>query len=816
MDERLQILVFEKLQTEDAIDEEWSSLVIAACIGPEDLASALDGTSPAAAAVAAPPIPVEPPGAYLSEVTVQGFRGIGPEASLQLSPGPGLTLVVGRNGSGKSSFAEALELLLTGDNKRWAGRVKVWKEGWRNLHHSDPALVEAELSVEGRGSVRVVHEWKSTDEVDDGETIVQPHGQKKTSLDRIGWRQALLTYRPFLSYNELGSMLDEGPSKLYDALSVVLGLEDLVNAQKMLGEARLARTRAHDAAKAEAKLIRQDASRLNEEKEEARLSRLLTALDAKGWDLDAIDSLLGVGDEGSESEVAILRRLLSLEIPEESVVREAATDLREAAAALADLAGTDAERALSVAGLLEESLTLHQRHGDVDCPVCGTTGALDPTWRERSEQELARLRSQAAAAAEARGRAATATEKARRLVSSVPAALSPLDPLGFDATEVTAAWEAWAAVAQENDLETRAESLEGCYETLAPRLNDLRKLVSEELEGREDVWRPIAKRVAAWSEHAGPALEGIAQVKQIKVAENWLKGAAEEIRNDRFQPIAAQSAAIWERLRQQSNVELGEVKLSGSGTTRRVALDVTVDGEAGAALSVMSQGELNSLALSLFLPRATLAESPFRFVVIDDPVQSMDPSRVDGLARAFEEVAKERQVIVFTHDERLPDAVRHLQIEAKVISVTRRPGSVVELREASHPVKMYIDDAMALANTKELPDEVRRKVIPGFCRHAVEASLTEVIRTRRLSKGDSHSEVEESLRQANKLTSRAALAFFDDPNRGGDVMPRLNQWGGWAGDVFKACNQGAHEKYGGDLFKMVKDTEQLCKKMLSI
>ena len=60
---------------------------------------------------------------------------------------------------------------------------------------------------------------------------------------------------------------------------------------------------------------------------------------------------------------------------------------------------------------------------------------------------------------------------------------------------------------------------------------------------------------------------------------------------------------------------------------------MTVDGVPGAALGVMSQGELHSLALSLFLPRATLSESPFRFVVIDDPVQSMDPARVDGLAR---------------------------------------------------------------------------------------------------------------------------------------------------------------------------------------
>jgi hypothetical protein len=66
-------------------------------------------------------------------LTAQGFRGIGPPATLDLTPGPGLTLVVGRNGSGKSSFAEGLELPLTGDTYRWSQRSKVWRDGWRNL-----------------------------------------------------------------------------------------------------------------------------------------------------------------------------------------------------------------------------------------------------------------------------------------------------------------------------------------------------------------------------------------------------------------------------------------------------------------------------------------------------------------------------------------------------------------------------------------------------------------------------------------------------------------------------------------------------------
>ncbi len=74
--------------------------------------------------------------------------------------------------------------------------------------------------------------------------------------------------------------------------------------------------------------------------------------------------------------------------------------------------------------------------------------------------------------------------------------------------------------------------------------------------------------------------------------------------------------------------------------------------------------------------RATMGE-PFRFVVVDDPVQSMDPAKVDGLARVLEDAAKTRQVVVFTHDDRLPEAVRRLGIDARILEVSapRRIGS---------------------------------------------------------------------------------------------------------------------------------------------
>ena len=140
-------------------------------------------------------------------------------------------------------------------------------------------------------------------------------------------------------------------------------------------------------------------------------------------------------------------------------------------------------------------------------------------------------------------------------------------------------------------------------------------------------------------------------------------------------------------------MDLGAIRLAGSATQRRVELDVSVDGTPGSALGVMSQGEVNALALSVFLPRATLPASPFRFLVIDDPVQAMDPAKVDGLARVLESTAAGRQVIVFTHDNRLAQAVRQLSIPASILEVTRRPGSAVQIRTCLDPAEQALQDA---------------------------------------------------------------------------------------------------------------------------
>jgi hypothetical protein len=53
-----------------------------------------------------------------------------------------------------------------------------------------------------------------------------------------------------------------------------------------------------------------------------------------------------------------------------------------------------------------------------------------------------------------------------------------------------------------------------------------------------------------------------------------------------------------------------------------------------------------------------------------------------------------------------------------------------------------------------------------------------VVRRRRLTRGETHATVERALSEAEHLTGLAARALFDDVERGGDVLVRLQREAG--------------------------------------
>lgn len=605
----LQALVWAKLE-ESALETQVALLVSASLVSGDAVEQVLAGESPPEAEPGDDTSAAPPPGMYLQSVRVAGFRGIGPEARLGLMPGPGLNVIVGRNGSGKSSFAEAVEFAFTGQNRRWTDVGSVaWKEGWRNLHSEEQPRIQVDLAVEGKpGATKVVREWASHAELEDHEAWAQHHGEPKVLLRDLGWNQLLSWYRPFLPYSELGSMLLQGPSALYDAMTAMLGLDRLVDAQKYLANARLERKREVTDARAELERLKPALGDSDDERAVAALE----AVGGRDWDLGRLSELVLGGDQQTtDSELALLRQITALEPPHLQRVGEVAEQLRNAAGALDQVRGTDADRARALGHLLEKALVAHGHYALERCPVCDQ-GRLDGDWRKNAQQQIEQLRQEASLAEEAYRAANDAQRVALRLLEDPPRMLADVGSVGLDAGDVREAYSAWTAGRERaGELGALADHLEHNALGLIEHVEALRSQARKEVERRENAWQPVAAGLVSWLPKARRAQQRAGETSSIQAAENWLKARSEEIRDERFEPIAQHCRSIWGMLRQRSNVELGRVVLEGGATRRRVALDVTVDGVPGAAVGVMSQGELHALALSLFLPGGP-ATSPQR------------------------------------------------------------------------------------------------------------------------------------------------------------------------------------------------------------
>lgn len=745
--------VDQRLDADSKLSDNSKLLILAALEGENALAD-LAGFTPATPQTP-PGEAAEPVGAFLERISVRGFRGIGRAAHLELDPFPSLTVISGRNGSGKSSFAEALEVALTGTTRRWQARAAQWKEQWRNLHEGAQTRIDVVLAEEGVGPTTLTVEWAQDAALDQQTTSLQRRGEKKQAgTTALGWDAPLVTYRPLLTYEELGALLAAEPKVLYDALSTVLGLDQLAAAVTALGS--------------HSKSLSAEGARLAADKkelvtalatlEDERAARARTLLGARTLDVAELRGL-ATGQAHDNGTGARLRALAALSVPPQDACLAAAEELRLAVGELATVADGVGEALQRRGRLIAAAIETHEHQGDQPCPVCAT-GTLDAARVAELRRALEGETEQLARLDAARARHRHALDAARALIVAAPGVLaegSPADGVAVDAAAT--AWAQWAQAPVEplglaEHLTTRAGALRDA-------LDALRGAAQAALEALDEAWSRVASRLAAHADAAESWAQNKPEADAARSALTWLKDNEIVLKNERVQPIADQAQRVWGHLRQESNVELAGLRLVSANTRRHVAIPAQVDGEDAGALSVMSQGELHSLALALFLPRATLPESPFRFVVLDDPVQAMDPSKVDGLVTVLLEIARTRQVIVFSHDDRFASAVRRApkDVHIKVLEVTRESNSRVTSSVAQSPADRYLGDALAVTKDPALPPATLRRVLPGLLRMALEAQARETYFGRSLSQGESHHLVEQNWLAATRTRARLELAI---------------------------------------------------------
>ncbi|MFM8857476.1 MAG: AAA family ATPase [Actinomycetota bacterium] len=421
--------------------------------------------------------------------------------------------------------------------------------------------------------------------------------------------------------------------------------------------------------------------------------------------------------------------------------------------------------------------------------MCGQ-GSLTEQWALAARAALERELSAASALTAARAATAQARSAVVALVRGVPRPPRSND----DLTALGAAQQSWERFTELpiDDDAALADHVAATLPDLEHTYTALSEQASTLIRQRADQWAPVAIQLAEWVGKADSAAQAEPRLKLATEALKWLQDNAGELRNERIEPLADQAKKIWAELRQESNVDLGAIRLEGQKTTRRVALRAAVDGAETEAFGVMSQGELQALALAVFIPRATSPDSPFRFLVLDDPIQAMDPSKIEGFLQVLTELASDRQVIVLSHDDRLPAAIRVSRTKARILEVTRGPNSAVHVAESSDPATRLLDDAFAIAADSAVPDDIKRRAVPRLCREAVEVTAKDVFAARALAQGRQRSEVEAAWEAAQKVASRVALALSLDA----DDNVAVEKWtaGGQARkSTMAVVNKGVHQ-----------------------
>lgn len=108
--------------------------------------------------------------------------------------------------------------------------------------------------------------------------------------------------------------------------------------------------------------------------------------------------------------------------------------------------------------------------------------------------------------------------------------------------------------------------------------------------------------------------------------------------------------AYYNRLNRAEEIQFVGIEVKG-GARRQAKLKAEAFGRDVNPVTFFSEAHTNSLALSIYFPQRVDRNETWEVVVLDDPVQSMDENHSQALIDILVDIAKKKQVIVLTHSK---------------------------------------------------------------------------------------------------------------------------------------------------------------------
>jgi DNA repair exonuclease SbcCD ATPase subunit len=632
----------------------------------------------------------------LANLKICGIRGFNLEKEINLDDG--LTVIYGPNGEGKTSFVEALEWLIFGIifKKEKALSKREFKDTIKNIHFTgDTPYVEAILKAKDE-VVKIRREYINendsrlfiNDELSENfysETvppIIYQHGLK--SFIHTQPKERYLEFMRLLNIDEIddfivavrGALNSYKKSKPIEVNKALLFCDDI---QQELPE-------YHELLIEKNYNLLQFAGHINEEIQ--IIDEKVTKDNIESFKKKLIDYISKTKKE--EFDLEIFSPILSYEpidlkdVFDNSQIKEAFEFLTQPESVLA------ANRL----DVLRNGLKIIEGSDIEDCPLC-----FEKTIDEAKVQAI---KSKYSEFSEFKTKTGEYTEiietHASAFTEFKDETLELLVSLELD-EEIIKSCEGFGLEKEllQNMVETHGtfqeqkESIKGHFEFIGELLGKIKKLEDIDTKSKFKEYDCILKNLKEELIEINKTIESLSDITQKLKGELEKKiSSSDKVRrlerisrlldNIESFTIAKIDSAVEKEL-SESLAELKEYRddllkrmlsshkveiinwydlLNPDEDTRISNIDNTKDkvniivscyGVEKQAVPILSEAHLNCLGLSIFLSQITNSENPFKFILIDDPVQSMDELHTDNFINEVIEKLLEKgfQVFVFSH-----------------------------------------------------------------------------------------------------------------------------------------------------------------------
>ena len=651
----------------------------------------------------------------LRRIAIEAFRGFRDRQDFDLAASA--VIVSGPNGTGKTSFFDAIQWCLLGSIERLEDlRARKSVEHIVNQYRlNDRATVEVEMAIgakvvnlrrTGDRSGSTLELTVEGDEPLFGADAEQALANILVPSDGLTLDVALTT-SGLMQQDVMRAVLEAKPADRYKHISTVLGLGALEDFEDAVVAVAKKAKEAEETARDHREIAGASLEKARERLESAsnrmanlpRVDQLTAEIRSKleqapdGLAVRELRELTGSQDLqdlaahtgsliqslGSFQSLWETRRgteaVLSDEQPSDEARRRleeqlgAARETLEVAQSEVEVAESQLRTAEAASEEMVRLAALAIPLLSEECPVCGQ--AIDPehverelrsrasgtdtaialrgsvesahAQRDESREVISRLESQLASLNEARrywNEASLAADRARDAFASLPGD----GPISI-------------AVSAESELARRLPSILDYVR----ELRDLLLNAIDALEGaidHGDVVRAesevtnLSEELAAKNVRVEEASERSQRLKSLADA---TVEARVEVTEQRFRAIQPLVADVFERLDPHPAFKAIEFELDTyyrRGTTTPMVRDM-VAGVRADPLMVLSTSQANIVALSYFLAMGWSAgERRLPFVLLDDPIQSMDDVNVLGFADLCRYFRRERQLLISTHERR--------------------------------------------------------------------------------------------------------------------------------------------------------------------